>query len=524
MHTGKAPTPKTLTSRRCDMPFVKIAAPIAGLNTTGAVVASITPIIGAYNPVSGSNNNGQVMPNQALILDNLIPSTGAVTNRLGANEHATGVGVGNVDSLFELEALTVSKFIAASGGGFYDVSTVGVSTMIASGYSNDQWQGTVFDANLCLVNGEDRPQIYNGTTFSNMSLTGPPDITQINNILAYKNRLYYGLNNSQDFWYGGLNDISGALTKFPLSMLGNFGGNLVGFQTLTRDGGLGQEDQFCFFMSTGEVIVYQGTDPGTDFVLVGIYKIGRPITQRAIVKFGPDVFVVTNEGYVPLSALLPLSFGQTNQDIEFAIKGAASKEAAKYFQSFGWQVVLSPSDSLLIVNVPQTSNKFIQHVLNVNTLSWCRFTGLNARCWATFGNDLYFGTTDGQVAKYGPLYTDFGAEYTSTYQSPYLELFEGKFQTTSFYPHVQYTSSATLSIQSSTDFMPLTTAYTTSYGGIGTKWGDPWGGPWNKANASINFFDLPSIGYTLSLLLKFTTASQMSFYKTDFIIKDSVRN
>ena len=47
----------------------------------------------------------------------------------------------------------------------------------------------------------------------------------------------------------------------------------------------------------------------------------------------------------------------------------------------------------------------------MNTLSgaWCKYTGLNANCWAVYDNDLFFGGTDGVVyqAEHGG--TDNGA-------------------------------------------------------------------------------------------------------------------
>ncbi len=492
--------------------LVSVPAPVGGWNTTSSIVSTLNTPQFALN---------QINPNEAVILDNLIPAPGGIINRLGASNHATSVGSGNVDSLFELKAANVNKFVAAASGNIYDVSSSGVAISIASGFSSNQWQGTVFNGQLGLVNGKDAPQVYDGTTVAAMTVSGPSDITLLNTITTFKNRSYFTLTNSQSFWYSPLSTLGGALTEFPLGKVGQFGGNLVAIQTITKDGGSGQDDAIAFFMSSGEIIVYEGISPATDFVLTGVFKAGRPITSRAVSKFGPDILAITDQGFLTASSLLPLSFGKDNSILGVKIKGAAAAAAANYASSFGWQIILSPSNNLVIVNVPQSNNTFVQYVLNVNTLGWCRFTGLNARCFATFGNTLYFGTTDGRVAKYGPNYTDFDSPYTAIYQSPYFRLIEGKFQNTAFYPQIRFSAASTLTIKHSTDFKPFTSPYSVSYSTIGAQWGDPWGSSWNDPNAIINFLSLNTIGYAVSINLTFQSAGSIDFFNTDFLVEES---
>jgi hypothetical protein len=483
--------------------LVTIPAPTRGWNTVDSIA--------------------EIPKDQAIVLDNMIPSTASVVSRKGYTSYATSVGSGNVDSLFELKAGSVNKMIAAASGNIYNVTSSGAATLLKSGFSSNQWQGTVFNAQLGLVNGTDTPQVYDGTSVTNMTVSGPSDVTALNYILTFKHRTYFCLNASQSFWYSALDTLGGALTEFPLGKVGNFGGTLVAIQTLTKDGGSGQDDFICFFMSTGEIIIYQGTAPGSDFVLIGIFKTGRPVSNRAIVKFGPDILFVTNEGYLTVSSLLPLSYGKDNNEINKYIKGAASAAVSAYSTSFGWQVVLSPSDSILLVNVPQTNNTFVQHVLNVNTLSWCRFTNMNARCWCVFGNTLYFGSTNGTIYQYGPYYLDNGSSITSIYQSPYLQLTPGQMQTTAFRPRVRLDGNLTLTIKNSYDFKPFNTAYSVSYSFIGASWGDPWGTAWATTNAIINYLNLNAICYNISIYLTFTSAGAVDFFETNFLVNPSGR-
>ena len=479
-----------------------VPAPIGGWNTTSSI---------AQMPIT-----------DAAVLDNWIPSTGSVVNRKGYSLYATFPG-DTVDSMFELKAATVNKAIAASNGGFYDWTAGGDAVLIKDGFTSDTWYGTIYNGVLGLVNGVDAPQIYDGTTMSDMTVSGITNVEDLVGITTFKNRTYFIEKNSQNFWYSDLSTMGGVLQSFPLGNVGVFGGNLIAIQTLTKDGGNGQQDILCFFMSTGEIIIYEGSDPGTNFSLIGIFKAGRPINARSIIKFGADIFFVSNEGYTTVSSLLPLSFGKTNTGLNEKIRGAASSAVAQFSTLFGWEVTLVPAESLLIVNVPQTTNTFVQHVLNVNTMAWCRFTDINARCWCVFGNNAYFGDIDGNIYKYGPLYTDAGDPITSVWQSPYYSFTNGAILLTAFRPRSRFDGRVEISISNSVDFKPFSTPYTVTYGRIGAFWGDPWGTFWADSNSVVSFLGLNNIAYSFSQELEFSTGSQVEFYAIDYLYKRSDR-
>lgn len=481
----------------------------------------------------------EIPSNMALVLDNWIPSTASVISRKGVSIYATNVGSGNIDALFELNAKTINKFIAASSDSIWDVSAAGPATLLASGFTSGQWQGAVYNAQLGLVNGIDNPQVYDGTTVSAMTVSGSGlTIQDLNSIMVYKNRTYFTAKNSQDFWYSGLSTLGGSLTKFPLGKVGNFGGNLIAIQGLTNDGGNGQDDNICFFMSTGEIIVYSGLDPGTDFVLIGVFYAGRPITPRGIIKFGPDILFITNDGYNTVSSLLPLSFGKDNVGLSKYIKGAAANAVAANPTGFGWQACISPGENLLVINVPQPNNIYVQHVLNVNTTAWCSFSGLNARCWAVFGNTLYYGGTDGTVYMYGPNNVDFGStQFLQTYQPGYLSLTQanqnfgqntvraimGPTRTSAIRPRMRFDSAMMLTISSSTDFKPFSPPYTVSYPSIGANWGDMWGATWSIPNSFINFLNFNTIGYSTTVKIVCQSPGSIDFYETNFLAQGSER-
>lgn len=327
-------------------------------------------------------------PEDAVVLDNFIPSVGKVVSRWGYTDSGTGAS-GNVETLLSYEAGAVLELISASGSTVYKGSS-GALTSIGTGFSNARWEGASFNANLMMVNGADTPQTFDGSTLSALTITGSGlTPSQLNGVTVFKNFVFYWDDATQDFWYGALNAIQGAFTKFPLSRVGTFGGNLVKIVTWNVDGGDGVDDLAVFFMSTGETIVYQGTDPGSDWTLVGVYNIGQPIDKRAIVKIASDVMIVNNGDFVLFSEVFRKGGLVTSSS---KLSGAIKDAALTSGTLFGWQIVDYQRGGLLIINVPlSTNSQYHQFVVSTLTGAAARFTGINARVWAVHDKVLYFG-------------------------------------------------------------------------------------------------------------------------------------
>lgn len=355
----------------------------------------------------------------AVVLDNLFPGFGQITTRAGASSFATGLGAA-VFTLAEFNAGTFRKMIAGANGKIWDVSAAGAGTQLATGFTNDKWQWAQFDAasggaRLGLVNGQDAPQIYDGSAISAMTVSGSGlTATNLIGINIYKNRSYFWEANSQNFWYSAVNALGGTLTKFPLGRVQGTGGNLTFMATWTRDSGNGMDDLAVFALSSGDVLIYQGDNPGdaNAWALVGRFSIGAPLSIRGYENVGGDLWIITRSGYIPLSKVL--ESGRANEG-DFAlsskIRGSVLEMVTRYASNYGWQMILYPKHSLgscVIVNVPLASSVAHQHVINVGTGSWCRFTGLNANCWGIYNDALYFGGS-GVVYKFDDGTSDAGA-------------------------------------------------------------------------------------------------------------------
>ncbi|MAS09922.1 hypothetical protein [Salinisphaera sp.] len=341
----------------------------------------------------------------AIELINWFPDQTSVRLRSGHRLFSAGFG-GTVETLAEYHSGQKRALIAAGNGYVYDAAEAEPESL-GDGFANDRWQVANFGGEMALVNGTDAPQVYDGETLSDMDVTGPTDPSNLVGVTVYRNRSYFWETNSQNFWYSEVQVLGKTLTQFPLSYVGQFGGNLVTMETWTRDSGEGVDDLLVCVMSSGEIIVYSGGDPGADFSIEGVYQIGSPIGRRCAVKWGGDLIIITQDGYVSLSAMLRRRTdkqGVLSDKINLAVTGQIEGTG----DQFGWQPILYPRGDMLLFNYPVSSGQFEQHVLNIKTGAWTKFRGLDGSAWAIYDDRLYFGG-DGGVYEAMQGFSDDGA-------------------------------------------------------------------------------------------------------------------
>lgn len=383
--------------------------------TQTASTTSIPAMTGGWN---ARDPLPLMKPDDAVALDNFFPGTGGVDMRRGSVNYATGVGVGVVETLMEYASGATRRLIAASGGALYNITGGGpTGAALASGFISNLWQSVNFGGYLILCNGSDTPQLYNGTvaasTVSGVGLTA----ANLVHVMAHKSRLYFIEKDTLKFWYLATNAIQGVATAFDLSRIFRLGGALQALGTWTRDGGAGADDMAVFITDRGECAVYQGSDPSdaASWSLIGVFRIGTPVGRRCVIKFGADLAVVTSDGVLPLSQVLPVDrVSSAGRSISDKIRSAFTYAARSYGTLSGWQIADYPRGNWLFVNVPTTSSTETHHqyVMNALTGAWCRFKGMNAACWGLYGDDLYFGGAGGVVYRADIGYSDDGAAIT----------------------------------------------------------------------------------------------------------------
>jgi hypothetical protein len=271
---------------------------------------------------------------------------------------------------------------------------------LATGFSSADWKQASFtdgagNVSVFLANGFDTPQrVYESTgdiVVEDATYTGLP--TQpLESPMGYKNRMYFVEKNTFNIWYGGVDSIGGALSEFPVSAVFSDGGYIANIANWTQDAGDGTNNLFAIFSTEGEVAIYSGSNPATDFSIIGVYKIARPIGKRCTQKLAGDLIVITEQGFMPLSNVL-----NADQSSRVAISDKINKIVDDKDINSNWSIHWYSKEGWLLINIPSTDTgyQYEQVVLNYKTGAWCRFVGLDSLHWAILGNNIYFCNESG---------------------------------------------------------------------------------------------------------------------------------
>ncbi len=405
------------------------------------------------------------LPQAAAVLDNFFPYATTVIMRRGSELHAT-LGDANkpVKSLFKYVNGGNQRLFGATDNQIFDITLVQnanswrIGTSSADDIKTDQndllgelstkgldvlndqkngdWSvvqfatagGGIF---LRGVNGEDKPFVYDGAAFAtDPALTMPATETIVKPedmafVWAYKNRLFFVQRNSLNFWYLPVDQIGGELKKFPLGGIFNEGGSLLfGASWSLASGSSGGLSEQCVFVSTeGEVAVFQGDNPSdaTAWDKVGVYKIGKPLGKKAMIRAGGDLIIATTTGFVPLSQAIQRDVAALSPaTVSYPIVDAWN-EACLLRGNDGWHAMLWTERQMVLVVPPHLNGSSpVMFVANALTGKWCRFTGWTSNCMEVFQGQLYFGSLGGEVIKANIGGSDKG----NTYTAAYLPLFE----------------------------------------------------------------------------------------------------
>jgi hypothetical protein len=357
----------------------------------------------------------------AVTLQNFWPGTNNVVLRKGYDDHVTGI-TGQVETLMNYSSGTAEILFGAAGTSVYNVTSAGaVGAAVLTGMTNARWQYVNFTVSgtasyLCMVNGADEYQVFDGAAWHDDGDGPPYDITGVtsttlSNITVFKNRIWFTQNSTLKAWYLPIDAIGGAATALDMSSNCKKGGYLMAAMTWTLDAGYGVDDYLTFITSEGEVLVWRLTDPTTPtgIALIGVWQIGAPVGRRCWLKYGGDLLLITNDGVVPMSKALQSSQTDPRISITDKIQSAMSSAIRSYGSNFGWQLLLFPRENQLYLNVPVSAgDNQQQFVMNTITKSWCNFTDWEANCWELFNDEPYFGS-NGVVYKAWTGTTDNGA-------------------------------------------------------------------------------------------------------------------
>jgi hypothetical protein len=364
----------------------------------------------------------------AIILRNLFPQPYGCQVRQGYVRHAINLG-GAVETLASHNALTPKLYAFVSKlGGSCDMVDVTAPNQSAptpkqtfAAPSNARWQFVNFPnaagVNLIAVNGQNDLMWVKQDGTIQMVTAGSGSGNTISNVdpktlvhvCTHQKRLWYVQQNTTIGWYMPPEQITGSCTAFNFGPLFSRGGTLTQLISWTIDDGNGSDDHLIAISSEGEVAVYDGIDPSSSssWQLQGVYYAGAPIGRRCAIKYGGDVMIITQAGFVFMSDLLKSTkVNPANENISKYVQHLVSQAATAFASNFGWQPFLFPPGNMLMINIPASNNTHYQYVLNYTTAAWCEFIGYDALCWELHQQLPIYGTLDGKVYRAWERFTD----------------------------------------------------------------------------------------------------------------------
>lgn len=368
---------------------VVVPAPIGGLN--------------------GRDSLSTMSPLDAVVMDNIVPGTSKCETRDGSTLSGT-VGPAAVETLLVYKGGASEKMLGCSGGTIFEAT---LGTVLQSGRAGNQIVSTMFSNAgaqfLIGTSGSDVPFSYNGAVVANLVMTGVTGTgpTALSAVFAFKGRLYWLQSGMLGFYYLAVGAIQGAMSYFDLAQVAARGGSVTNIASFSTDGenGSSPQDYIVFITTQGEYIVYAGFDPSAaaSFELVGRYYAAPPIGRRATVNYGSDLYVITDDGLLPFSAIRSPGRHEARDTALTSKLGDVLRDySIPYGAAAGWSAIEYPGAGWLLLNFPTgvalDAHRY-QYVMNTKTGMWCRFVGWDALCFAVFNRKLYYGLNSGQISE-----------------------------------------------------------------------------------------------------------------------------
>ena len=252
-------------------------------------------------------------------------------------------------------------------------------------------------SNAVMVDGKADPVLFNGAAFSSATFTTETDITpdEFDGVIAHQDRLFFWKTGDElDFYYGGVGAISGALTRFPLGRLGNIRGSIIGLRSITVDAGEDINDMLAIFTTTGDIVIYQGLDPGdaTDWRLATRITSAPPVSKDAFLRVGSDQWMLTAAGVVSIT--------QTIRDSSLALVNTISRpvqdKLVEQIEEGGEWSMHMQADARAVIIHRVFCGTPTQFIYRTDTRSWFE-ADIPALRWHNLGFKTQFTTLSGDL-------------------------------------------------------------------------------------------------------------------------------
>jgi hypothetical protein len=246
-----------------------------------------------------------------------------------------------------------------------------------------------------IADGRGAPLRFDGQTFTESEFTTTTGITQdqFDGVIAHHDRPYFWrIGKTLEFYYGDVGAVTGELTRFPLDRLGNITGQVVALQSLTVDAGHGMNDVLAIFTTTGDMVIYEGLDPGDadDWRLAGRVKVAPPLGVYAFTQVGSDLWVMTSVGLVSMAQ----SIARGAQAMVSQVTRPVREDILRAVEQGGdWQLHVASDQSFVVVNRVYDGTPE-QWIFTSDVQAWSK-ASYPAQHWHNLGGHTEFTTADG---------------------------------------------------------------------------------------------------------------------------------
>jgi len=356
-------------------------------------------------------------PAAALELSNVFPGAGAPSVRLGYEQVVSLSETTPIGFMRELPRPSGnSQLIVANTTKIYSISTGHVATNISKtgGYTSSNWHAEVFANNIYLCNGVDNAQVYAGNTGTpaqdlNASFSGGGStLDKLINVNAYRERLYFVEKDTFKVWFHDtvraiFVGAGSALKSYDFQYAMKRGGYLLFTTTYTNQTADTSDDYFVAVSSEGEIIMFSGYSPDDPaWKPVGHFFIGKPLGRKSYLRMGQDVWIITSQGIVPLSALFQTDPEQVINVVSKPVNPLISEFAS--LNNFGnsWHGFFWSNGRRAYISIPDSGGTAFLLVYSIDTKAWTQFNlldGSHCVMSTVFNSFPYYGSYTGKIYK-----------------------------------------------------------------------------------------------------------------------------
>lgn len=363
-------------------------------------------------------SKGSLLPEEALSLDNIYFRDNALYLRRGSQQLVSGLGA-PVKTLFNhITAAGVERPIVGYGTtlGFMTSTTApGVLSGTTQAINDPVLSCHNFGGRAYIANSHisDPPYVFDASvpsftalTVGSWSTTAPTNgVNDLTHPASYLGALYWIERETASIWYMQAEFTTGGLfSHYDLSFNLNRGGKIVGHIAWSPLQGQNNDYMYIAISSTGEIVAFSGINPGhSTWRIVRRINIPKPVSDghRVLVRFGSDVYIITEVGPVSLQAALQ---GEYSKGLSLGGVEKVTPPYRTYSKTNGvspyWTGVLFSKENMLIFTINNSGDMSdYQIIYNIDSNTWATFTGWNILSICENGDSFIFGDKNGRIMR-----------------------------------------------------------------------------------------------------------------------------